>query len=100
MKKLSFSFFNKTAKKTSSFVNFWEEKQQKILLIFAKFESRRNKFYPFWFDETFFWLDKVLFAWIKVANVQSQFSPTPLKVLTQFQDWELGQSVSLARKSL
>ena len=42
----------------------------------------------------FFWFDNVIFAWIKVANVQSQFTPTPLEVLTQFQDWELGQSVS------
>ena len=40
----------------------------------------------------FFWLDKFLLAWIKMLNVQSQFSPTPLYVLTQFQDWELGLS--------
>ena len=48
----------------------------------------------------FFWLDKVLFAWIKVANVHSQFSPTPLEALTQVQDRELGQSVNVAIKLL
>ena len=45
-------------------------------------------------DKLYFLLDKVYFAWIKVVNVQSQFSPTPLEVLIQFQDWELGLSVS------
>ena len=42
----------------------------------------------------FFWLDKFLFAWIKVVHVQSKFSHTTLEVLTKFQDWELGLSVS------
>jgi hypothetical protein len=92
-----FFFLNKTTRKTTSFVKFWEKKNhKKKLLIFTQFKIRRKKLAPFWFDETFFWLDKVLFSWIKVANVQTQFSPTPLQILTQFQDWELGQSVSLA----
>ena len=87
--------------KKTVFLSIFEKKNdKKNLLIFNKFKSRRKKLDPFWLDETFFWLDKVLFAWIKVANVQSQFSPTPLEVLTQFQDWELGQSVSFAIKSL
>ena len=50
--------------------------------------------------QDFLGLKGVLLAWIKVVNLLSHFSTEPLEVLTQFQDWELGQSVSFEIKLL
>ena len=47
--------------------------------------------------QDFLGLNGVIFAWTKVANLLSQFSTA---ILTQFQDGELGLSVSFEIKSL
>ena len=79
LEKLAHIFSFLTNQNSTFFLqNFKEEKIFRLILV----------------GQDFFWLDMFLFAWIKVVNVQSQFSPTPLEVLTQFQVWQLGLGVS------
>ena len=78
-------------KKLTHFLYFWKAHKNQMCLAWLEI---RIFFWLALVGQYFFWFDNVIFAWIKVAYVQSQFSPTPLEVLTQFQDWELDQSVS------
>ena len=81
-------------RKTYKSALFLLKSSQKSNVFYSR-NNKKNIFGSFWLENTFFfWFCDVIFAWIKVANVQSQFSPTPLEVLTWFKDWELGQSVS------
>ena len=74
--------------------SFFSWKAHKNQMCFTQEIIRKIFLAHFGWKTLFFWFCNVIFAWIKVANVQSQFSPTPLEVLTWFKDWELGQSVS------
>ena len=90
---------------------YWGRKtDKKTCYVFKKFRKKRQKnlkkiIQPkkkmlFLVVQDLLVLKGVLFAWIKVVNLSSQFSTEPLEVLTQFQDWELGQSVSFEIKLL
>ena len=76
------------------FLSCWKNLQI-LNVLFIKLGIIRNIFWTNFGWGFFFWFDNVIFAWIKVVNVQSPFTPSPLEVLTRFQDWELGQSISL-----
>ena len=47
--------------------------------------------------QDFLGLKGILFAWMKVVNLSSQFSTELFKVLTQFQDWELGHKIVIIK---
>ena len=62
------------------FVYFW--KTHKTQMSFTWLEIIKKNIFGYLCGAKKIWLDNVIFAWIKVANVQSQFTPTPLEVLT------------------